>query len=227
MAKVKQQAEGVEARHRDIGRPHAERREHAGTRQRAADAGKIGGGARDAHGGDQLVARDVVGNQRDAHAEVRWAHQAVEAGNDEHQQRRQRAGEGDSHEDGGEYRIGGAHGTEEGAVADPVARHAEHRRDQRAGELQGAEQGQEQHRAGLDQHVPAQNQRLHLEGAGGQEIGRPLQAKSAHPEGCQGRRPEQWAQAVGQWCIDLPPPPHCVSTHLAFAPVTLPTAPAP
>ena len=183
-----------------------------------ADPGAVRGGARDAHGGHQLVARDVVGDQRGAHAEVGRAHQAVEAGNDEHEHRVQGAGERKRHEEDGQRRIGGAHDAEQVAMADPVAGHAEQRRHQRARELQRAEQGQQQHRAGLDQHVPAQDQRLHLEGAGGEQVGGPLQAEGAHPEGRQAGRPDERAQARAQWCIDLPPPPRLRAAMRLAAP---------
>ena len=115
----------------------------------------------------QLVACDVVGDQCGAHAEVGRPDQTVQAGNDEHEHGVQGTGERQRHEQDGQRRIGGPHDAEQVAVADPVAGHAEQRRHQRARELQGAEQGEQQHRAGLDQHVPAQDQRLHLECAGG------------------------------------------------------------
>ncbi len=51
-------------------------------------------------------------------------------------------------------------------------------RDQGAEELQGAEDGQRQDRAGRDQHEPAQDHAFHLEGPGGQQVGRPLIAEA-------------------------------------------------
>ena len=79
----------------------------AGARQRAPDPGAVRSGARDAHGRHQLVACDVVGDQRGAHAEVGRADQAIQAGNDEHEQRVQGTGERQRHEQDGQRRIGG------------------------------------------------------------------------------------------------------------------------
>ena len=78
--------------------------------------------------------------------------------------------------------VAGAHAAQHVAMADPVASHAEDRRHQRAGKQQRAEHGQHQHRTCLDQHVPAEDQRLHLEGARGEQVGRPLEAEAANPE---------------------------------------------
>ena len=75
--------------------------------------------------------------------------------------------------------IGGPHQAEQIAIADAVAGHAEEGRDQGAEELQGAEDRQRQHRAGRDQHEPAQDHAFHLERPGGQQIGRPLEAEAA------------------------------------------------
>ena len=70
-------------------------------------------------------------------------------------------------------------------MADAVADHAEHRRDQRADIIERGEHRQQQHRSGLDQHVPAEDQRLHLERPRCEQIGRPLEAVVPDLEGCQ------------------------------------------
>ena len=47
----------------------------------------------------------------------------------------------------------------------------------------------QQHRTGLDQHVPAEDQRLHLERPRGEQIGRPLEPEARNPEWREHRRP--------------------------------------
>src|SRR5260370_22562302 len=64
-------------------------------------------------------------------------------------------------------------------MADPIARQPEQRRDKGAQELQGAEHGERQPRAGRHQHEPAQDHAFHLECPGSQQIGRPLEAETA------------------------------------------------
>src|SRR6185503_7896291 len=65
------------------------------------------------------------------------------------------------------------------------AEHAEHRRGQRAEELQRAEDRQEQHGAGLRDDVPAEDDGLHLRGPRGQQVGRPLEAEAADAKGAE------------------------------------------
>ena len=91
-------------------------------------------------------------------------------------------GEGDRHEGCRQHDINGAHGAQYVAMADAVAGHAENRRHDGADEQEGAEDGQHQHRVGLDQHVPAEDQRLHFEGAGGEQVGGPLEAEAPDAE---------------------------------------------
>src|SRR5258705_6823593 len=55
-------------------------------------------------------------------------------------------------------------------------------------------QGQQQHRSGLDQHIPAENQRLHLERPGCEQIGGPLETIIPDPEGGERGGPRQLAQ---------------------------------
>ena len=97
------------------------------------------------------------------------------------EQRRQRRRHGE---------VGGAHQAEQVAIAEAVAGHAEQGRDQGAEELQGAEDGQRQDRAGRDQHEPAQDHAFHLEGPGGQQVGRPLVAEAPDLE----RRQRRYAR---------------------------------
>jgi hypothetical protein len=68
-------------------------------------------------------------------------------------------------------------------MADAVAPHADQRSNQRADVEQRAEDREHQHRAGLGQHVPAENDRLHLERPRDQEIGWPLEAIAADAKG--------------------------------------------
>ncbi|MET3223642.1 hypothetical protein ABIF35_004429 [Bradyrhizobium japonicum] len=63
-----------------------------------------------------------------------------------------------------------------------VADHPEHRCNQRSHILQRGENGQQQHRSGLDQDVPAEHQRFDLERPGGEQVGRPLEAIVADAE---------------------------------------------
>ena len=101
----------------------------------------------------------------------------------------QRPGEGQRRDDDPERRIGAAHRAQDGAVADPVAGHPEQRRQQRAEIEQRPEQGQRQHRTGLDQDVPAEHQILHLDAPRGREVGGKLETEAAHLERRQHRNP--------------------------------------
>ena len=105
--------------------------------------------------------------------------------------RAQMAGKRDRQQGRRQRRRRGAHGAQHVAMADAVAGHAEDRRHQRAGKQQRAEHGEHQHRTRLDQHVPAEDQRFHLEGAGREQVGRPLEAEAANPERRHRRRPQQ------------------------------------
>src|SRR5262249_18902406 len=72
------------------------------------------------------------------------------------------------------------HRAQEIAVADAVSHHAEHRREQSAEILQRCKYGEQQHGPGLDQHVPAEDERLHLEGPRGRHVGGPLEAETTN-----------------------------------------------
>src|SRR5439155_5238698 len=80
------------------------------------------------------------------------------------------------------------------AVTDPVADDAEHRRYQRPDIAERGEQGKQQDRPGLDQHVPAENERFHLERPRGEQIGRPLKAVIPDTERCERGRSRGVAQ---------------------------------
>ena len=98
-------------------------------------------------------------------------------------------GQRQRHQHRRQHRIGRAHHREQVAVADAVADHAEHRRHQRADIAERSEHREQQHRSGLDQHIPAENQRLHLERPGGEQIGRPLEAVVPDAKGSERGRP--------------------------------------
>ena len=89
---------------------------------------------------------------------------------------------------------------QQAAVTDTITGHPEQGRQQRARVLQRAEQHQQLHRASLDEHVPAENQHLHLERPRGSEIGRPLKAEAADAEGGEGRGAcrRRWGRGVDQ-----------------------------
>src|SRR5439155_16298505 len=84
------------------------------------------------------------------------------------------------------------------AAAQPVAEHAEHGRGQRAEKGQGSEGGEEEHRAGVDHDVPAEDERLHLERPGGKEVGGKLEAEAADPEDSQDQRSRTLLVECGQ-----------------------------
>ena len=98
------------------------------------------------------------------------------------------------HQHGRQHRVGRPHHRQQIAVADAVADHAEHRRYQRADIAERGEHGEQQHRPGLDQHIPAENERLHLERPRGEQIGGPLETVIPDPEWCERGRPRKVAQ---------------------------------
>jgi hypothetical protein len=69
------------------------------------------------------------------------------------------------------------------AVPDAVARQAEERREQRAEPGERGDGRELLHRAGGDQHIPAEDQRFHLERPRGEQVRRPLKAEAAHGKG--------------------------------------------
>ena len=96
-------------------------------------------------------------------------------------------GEDEEREDGREHRIAAARQAHEGAQADPVARHAEKRRQHGAGPHQRAEGDEPLDRAGRGQDVPAEDQRFHLEADRGGQVRRPLEAEAADGKGGESR----------------------------------------
>src|SRR4051794_26517881 len=79
-------------------------------------------------------------------------------------------------------------------MTNAVADHAKHRGNQGADVSERCKQRQQQHRSGLDQYIPAENQRLHLESPGGEQIGRPLKAIIPDAEGRERGMPRGLAQ---------------------------------
>ena len=98
------------------------------------------------------------------------------------------------HQRRGQHGVSRAHHRQEVAVADAVANHAEHRRHQRADITKRSEHREQQYRSGLDQHVPAEDQRLHLERPRGEQIGGPLKTIISDAEWCERGRPRGPAQ---------------------------------
>ena len=111
------------------------------------------------------------------------------------------------HQGCGKHRIGGAHHGEKVAVADAVPGHAKHRRDQGPGVVEGSEQGQQQDRSGLDQHVPAKDQRLHLESPRGEQVGRPLKTITPDTERSERGESREFAQVATPRFIAFHPCP--------------------
>ena len=174
-----QRTRHVEAGDDDVSRSHAEKRENASSGKRARDACGVAGRARDAHRADQPFGRHRLGDQRAAHADIGGSDEARKSRNDQHQQRRHCAGKRQCHQERPKQRVAHPHGEQDVAVSYPVARDPEQRRDQRAEILHRAENRQPQHRAGFDQHVPAEDDRLHLERPRGQQVGGPLETETA------------------------------------------------
>ena len=114
------------------------------------------------------------------------------------------------HQHGGKHRVGSPHHRQQVAVADTVADNAEYRRYQRTYIAEGGEQGEQQHRPGLDQHVPAENQCLHLERPRGEQIGGPLEAVIPYPEWCERGRPRKVAQDALSRFIAVHPAPFLI-----------------
>src|SRR5262245_48700146 len=73
-------------------------------------------------------------------------------------------------------------------MADAVGHDAEEWREEGAQPHQRAEQDELLHGAGGGEHVPAEDERLHLERERGEEVGGPLEAEAADAKRGQGRR---------------------------------------
>ncbi|MHC2389703.1 hypothetical protein ACVIHB_004519 [Bradyrhizobium liaoningense] len=126
----------VESGNRHVHEPNAKDGEQPGASQRPGDAGAVLGRARNADGADQLPGRHDLGKQRAADAEIRRADQAHDRNDDHDAQRRQLTGQRQDHDGRRERRIGKTHCDQEIAMADAVADHAEHGRDQCSHELE-------------------------------------------------------------------------------------------
>jgi len=74
------------------------------------------------------------------------------------------------------------HRDEEIAMTDAVADHAEYGRNQCSDELERSKYGEQEHRSGFNQDIPAEHQRLDLERPRGEQVGGPLEAIVADAE---------------------------------------------
>ena len=194
-AQRQQRRHDIKTDDRRIGGAHAERGEQPGAGERAGNARGVHGGAGDADCADQEIVRHDGRHQRAAHAKVRGPDQAHQHRNDENVRRPQGASQHQCQQRRRQHRVDGAHHRKQVAVADTIAHHPEHRRNQRADIAERGEQGEQQHRAGLDQHVPAEDQRLHLERPGGEQICGPLEAVIPDAERGERGRPRDLAQS--------------------------------
>ena len=185
------QARRIEEADAEVGQARSQQRHQARPRQGAHHPRRIGGRARHAHGPHQVVRRHGLADQEVAQGDVGGPDQPHDRGQHEHRPRRGLAAQEQRRQRRRHGEVGGAHHAEHLAIADAVARHAEQGRDQGAEELQGAENGQRQDRAGRDQHEPAQDHAFHLEGPGGQQVGRPLIAEAPDLE----RRQRRYARS--------------------------------
>src|SRR2546430_9407549 len=79
-------------------------------------------------------------------------------------------------------------------MTDAVTHHAEHRCNQSADEIERRKDRQQQDRSGLDQDIPAEDERLHLESPRGEQIGGPLETVIPDTEGSERGRPRGPAQ---------------------------------
>ena len=148
-----------------------------------------------------LLAAEILGG---AHPEIRRTHDAHQCSDDQYVHRVQDARESEGHQRDCQCRIDGPHDTEQVAVADPVAHDAEDRRKQGADILQRGIHGEHQHRSGFDQHVPAEDQRLHLERPRSREISGPLEPEAADAERREHRESRGRAQDAAPYCIARP-----------------------
>ena len=178
----------IEDRDEDIRAPDAESGHQRGPGKRAGDPRGVHGRAGHPDSPHQVIARDGVADQGIAHHLVVRTEDATERRGDEHERRRQHVGEAQDHQDRRQEREARPHAAEHGASAQAVAERPEHRRGQRAELLQRAERGEQEHRPRAHHHVPAEDQRLHLEGPGREEIGGPLEAEAAHAQRGEGQR---------------------------------------
>ena len=193
-AQREQRRHNIKADDRGIGRAHAERGEQSGAGERARDARGVHGGAGHADRADQEIMRHDGRDQRAAHAEIGRPDQTHQYCDDEDVERGQIARQHQDHQRRRQHRIGRAHHRQEVAMANAVTGHAEHRGNQRADKAERGIQRQHQHRSGLDQHIPAEDQRLHLERPGGEQVGWPLKAIIPDPERGERGRPRRLAQ---------------------------------
>jgi hypothetical protein len=95
---------------------------------------------------------------------------------------RERLAQRERREHPGEQRVDAAREAKQGAVPDTIPSHPEKRREQRPEPRQSGNDDQLLHRTRGGEHVPAEDQRLHLEGPRRGKVGRPLETEAAHGE---------------------------------------------
>ena len=182
VAEHQERADGIERRDDHVGWRHSEQRHDACARERASHACRILRGARHREPAHQRIVGHAFGDQRATHTKVGGPHETHHQCDDNHHAGADVTGENESEQRRGEHRIGRAHREQERLVAEPVTGDAIKRRDQSAEILRSTEQREPNDRFRLDQYVPAKDDRLHLERPRGEQIGRPLETKAAHPE---------------------------------------------
>ena len=173
----------VEARDDGVRRSDAERGDESRAGERAGDFRRVLRGPLYAHRAHEVGGRHGVADEGCAHADVRRLHEAHHRGDREHVRGRQRSRESERHQRDGLRRVKRAHGAQHGALAGAIARYAEQRREQRAEITQRCEYRQQQDRARLHEHVPAEDERFHLERPRGRDVGGPLKPEAADLEG--------------------------------------------
>ena len=131
-AEGQREARQVEARDDEVGIADPERRGQPRAGERAGDAGRVHGGARQAEGAHQVLRRDRLADERVPHHEVVGAHDAGEGRDDEHPRRGQHPARARHHQQRSQRRVDRAHRAQHRPAPQAVAQHPEHRRGQRA-----------------------------------------------------------------------------------------------
>src|SRR3990172_9605412 len=186
-AEGQREAHRVEGRDQNVGGPDAEYGGELRAGECAHYAGAIGGGAGQAHGAHQVLRGNRFADERVPEHEIVGADETGDRRDGEHPKRRQATAQAQDREDQCQDDVDRAHREQHRPAAEPVAQHPVHRREESAQEQQRAERGEQEHRAGLHHHVPAQDDRLHLERERCEEVGGPLEAEAADAEGGQGQ----------------------------------------
>ena len=193
-AKRQRGGDNIKSNDRHIGRSHSERGEQSGAAQGTGNARGIHRRPGKTDRPDQLIVRHDGRDQRTTHTEIGRPDDTHQRRDDKDEQRIEMTGQRQRHQRGGKRCIARAHHRQQIAMADAIADDAEHRGHQRADIAKGSKHGEQQDRPGLDQHVPAENERLHLESPRGEQIGRPLETIIPDPEWSERGRPRKVAQ---------------------------------